>query len=391
MKAFIDPCLTHSDTIVLKNLLSEAAHEVHDSLDDEKTIELLTALNDPKNDAFEPTIFASWDPKELPETLPDAHTPSTASADTGKANQVPADESGTPALHAGLQERLLRSYVSWASKVVRRPTDVVFLTHILIYLSTSVPSALYLYYRFSWIHGICHWVMTAWYCGAFTLLLHNHIHNNGVLSKDYAWFDQVFPYILEPLMGHTWDSYYYHHVKHHHVEANGPDDLSSTIRYQRDEFYDFSIYVGRFLLFVWLELPLYFLRKGKSSLAIRSTVSEFTSYGFIYLMAQYNFKPTLFVLIIPLVQMRIGMMVGNFGQHAFVDEVEPDSDFRSSITLIDVPVSLLAASSCPLKDAVFRVIANRISRVTATASTTAGTHPIISTLAATGVTTLSPS
>jgi len=34
--------------------------------------------------------------------------------------------------------------------------------------------------------------------------------------------------------------------------------------------------------------------------------------------------------------MRIGLMIGNWGQHAFVDEVEPDSDFRSSITLIDV-------------------------------------------------------
>jgi hypothetical protein len=32
-------------------------------------------------------------------------------------------------------------------------------------------------------------------------------------------------------------------------------------------------------------------------------------------------------------------MVGNWGQHALVDELEPDSDFRSSITLIDVPVS----------------------------------------------------
>ena len=30
-------------------------------------------------------------------------------------------------------------------------------------------------------------------------------------------------------------------------------------------------------------------------------------------------------------------MIGNWGQHAFVDEAEPDSDFRSSITLIDVP------------------------------------------------------
>jgi len=38
----------------------------------------------------------------------------------------------------------------------------------------------------------------------------------------------------------------------------------------------------------------------------------------------------------PFLLLRLGLMVGNWGQHAFVDEVDPDSDFRSSITLIDV-------------------------------------------------------
>lgn len=33
------------------------------------------------------------------------------------------------------------------------------------------------------------------------------------------------------------------------------------------------------------------------------------------------------------------MAVGNWGQHAFIDRDDPDSDFRSSITLIDVSVS----------------------------------------------------
>lgn len=34
------------------------------------------------------------------------------------------------------------------------------------------------------------------------------------------------------------------------------------------------------------------------------------------------------------------MAVGNWGQHAFIDREDPDSDFRSSITLIDVSVSV---------------------------------------------------
>jgi len=50
-----------------------------------------------------------------------------------------------------------------------------------------------------------------------------------------------------------------------------------------------------------------------------------------------NFRAAFFTLALPLVMMRIGLMVGNWGQHAFVDEMDPDSNFRSSITLIDVP------------------------------------------------------
>ena len=36
------------------------------------------------------------------------------------------------------------------------------------------------------------------------------------------------------------------------------------------------------------------------------------------------------------------MMMGNWGQHAFVDEDAPDSDLRSSITVIDVPSNRLS-------------------------------------------------
>jgi fatty acid desaturase len=181
--------------------------------------------------------------------------------------------------------------------------------------------------------------MQVWYSGAFTLLMHNHIHNNGVLQKSYATFDWLFPYILEPLMGHTWDSYYYHHVKAHHVEGNGPDDLSTTIRYQRDSVLAFLHYQMRFLLLCWFDLTRYFLVKGKYKFAFRVLVTELSSYAFMYFLACWTFKPTLFTLILPFVILRFGLMTGNWGQHALVDEVDPNSDFRSSITLIDVPVS----------------------------------------------------
>ncbi|GAB7361562.1 hypothetical protein MBLNU230_g1614t1 [Neophaeotheca triangularis] len=282
---------------------NEKPHVIEKS-DDQDAIERLLAINNASHQDFQPTVFTGWDEKDLPQWL---------------------------------NRYVVQPYVAVAKNIVRRPTDVVFLTHILLYFATSVPSAAYLYYNFTWVHGILHSIWSVYCCGPFTLMLHNHIHNNGVLAKEYSTFDKAFPYILEPLYGHTWDSYYYHHVKHHHVEGNGPDDLSSTIRYQRDSPYHFLCYFTRFLLLCWAELPLYFLRKNKPNLALRALALELTSYLLHATILLHHPRPALFTLTIPFLLMRLGLMVGNWGQHALVDDVDPSSDFRSSITLIDVP------------------------------------------------------
>ncbi|KAK4451006.1 hypothetical protein QBC34DRAFT_401975 [Podospora aff. communis PSN243] len=172
--------------------------------------------------------------------------------------------------------------------------------------------------------------------GPYTLLKHQHIHQRGVLAKRFALIDNLFPYIMDPLMGHTWNSYYYHHVKHHHVEGNGPGDLSSTIRFQRDSVGHFAQYLGRFFFLVWWDLPRYFIRSGRAGLGVKCGAWELASYAALALAVKVNARAAVFVLVLPLVLLRVALMVGNWGQHAFVDEEEPDSDFRSSVTLVDV-------------------------------------------------------
>ncbi|KAL4788553.1 hypothetical protein BJX76DRAFT_315010 [Aspergillus varians] len=327
---FIDPNLTEPDLLLLKNLLHDSENagsleETGPALgtrnrtkksttqnggyqdSNEGTIKKLKAFNDARESEFEPTVFVTWDMKDL-EKLPN------------------------------VAKWILQSYVKLARQVVRVDTDVVMLTHLILYFTTSVPSAILLFRHFRWAHGVAHWIMQTYYVGSYTLMMHQHIHGGGILKKGLWWFDGIFPYITNPLMGHTWNSYYYHHVKHHHVEGNGPNDLSSTIRYQRDELVDFLCYVGRFFFFIWLELPLYFFRTGKKNLALKAAFWELGNYFVFFVLWNYvSWKATLFVFVLPLAQLRVGLMVGNWGQHAFVDEVDPNSDFRSSITLIDVP------------------------------------------------------
>jgi hypothetical protein len=272
----------------------------------------LQSANDPTSEDFEPSVFSSVDFHDLEARL-----------------------------HPLVYRHLLLPYVSWAKGVVRHETDVLMLTHLIIYLSTSIPSALVLFSHFTYPHAILHLVMQGYYMGTYTLMMHQHIHMRGILAKKplLQIIDTIFPYLTDPLMGHTWNTYFYHHVKHHHVEGNGPDDLSSTIRYQRDDLLHFLHYVGRFYLFIWLELPLYFLRKRRNVLALKAGFWEISNYAAIYALSQVHGRATFFVFIVPLLFMRLGLMVGNWGQHAFVDADEPDSDFRSSVTLIDVPVS----------------------------------------------------
>ena len=212
MKPRINPYFTQPDTVVLENLLRDVEHDVRSNLTksetglspelieryadkecgeyehDKRSISQLKAYNDPASDEFSPTIFTSWDEKDIP---------------------------------CFLNHYLCKPYARIAAQIVRHPTDIVFLTHIIQYLTINLGSALWLFCHFNYLHGIVHTAYTAWCVGSFTLMMHNHIHNNGILKSSWAWLDKSFPYIVEPLMGHTWDSYYYHHVKHHHVESNG--------------------------------------------------------------------------------------------------------------------------------------------------------------------------
>ena len=104
-----------------------------------------------------------------------------------------------------------------------------------------------------------------------------------------------------------------HHIKHHHVEDNGPKDLSSTLPYQRDSFLHFLHYFGRFMFLGWIELPLYFLSVNKPKFAWNFFVGEMCSWFYlIYLPFFTSFGTGFFcVLWIPFLLMRFGMMSGN--------------------------------------------------------------------------------
>jgi fatty acid desaturase len=141
--------------------------------------------------------------------------------------------------------------------------------------------------------------------------------------------------VLGPFFGQTPGTYFAHHMGMHHVEENLAEDLSSTISFQRDRFAHWLRYWSRFLTIGLVDLSRYFAQRNRRRLLHKVLVGEGVYWIAIALLCLVRPGPTVVVFVVPLLLIRTLMMMGNWGQHAFVDQAQPENPYRSSITCIN--------------------------------------------------------
>lgn len=198
------------------------------------------------------------------------------------------------------------------------PRNGVLVVQATLMLALVLPSSLLLFAHFSFVHAALHVALVLFVCAeTFTAVLHNTSHR-PLFKPHLGALNLVIPYVMAPFLGQTWNTYYFHHCKHHHVEDNGPDDLSSTAIYQRDSALHFAIYFLRFLLCVQVELTMYFVKRRQYGNAAKMLGGELSSLAAFCALTWWRPLPGLAVFIVPLLVMRFGMMAANWGQHAFV-------------------------------------------------------------------------
>ncbi|NJK88807.1 MAG: fatty acid desaturase [Myxococcales bacterium] len=194
-----------------------------------------------------------------------------------------------------------------------------------------------------YVWGSPPWWLLLGYCAAaliytppYILALHVSSHR-GVFKPGFRWLQTIAVWLLGPFAGQSPETYRVHHMGMHHTEGNMPDDLSSTMAYKRDEVLHFAHYFGRFFFFVQLELGLYHARRGHWRLLRQLIVGEASYLACLGLLLVLNPSVTLAVFVFPLLLARVGMMCGNWAQHAFIDASDPANPYRNSITCIDSP------------------------------------------------------
>jgi fatty acid desaturase len=165
----------------------------------------------------------------------------------------------------------------------------------------------------------------------FILMLHCTSHR--ILFKE-RWKNNIIPWIVGPFFGETPESYYAHHMGMHHPENNLHTDLSTTVRYQRDSL---AAWFHYFFSFIFAGLPLlamYHSKKGNARLLKRLLTGELGFWAAMAGLSFVNWQATLVVFVIPVFTIRALMMAGNWGQHAFVAQEDPQNPYHNSITCI---------------------------------------------------------
>jgi hypothetical protein len=171
-----------------------------------------------------------------------------------------------------------------------------------------------------------------WYSAPVILMLHCTMHRSFIRRP--KWMNRAHPYVMSFFFGIP-TGYTEHHIGMHHVEDNMPDDLSSTLRYRRDSFLHFLVYWARFFFLIVVELPLYLRKKRRYLMARRALVGELSHWAVIGASMALDWRWGLVCFAIPWFSIRFLMMVGNWGQHAFLNAERRNDGIANSITCIN--------------------------------------------------------
>lgn len=239
------------------------------------------------------------------------------------------------------QERPLSAMDRFFLRFIRDRRDLPFIRLSLKITLLFFPSMIVLYSPLLpdtiwWIWATTHLLVCLFvFLAPYTLMLHNTSHR-PLYKREYERWNKFIPWVLGPFFGQSPDMYFLHHMGMHHNEGNLPDDKSSTMPFQRDSFLHFMHYFLRFLFIGAVELTQYFFGKKRDALGMKVMRMDWGYIAVLILLAVFVHPgATLMVFAIPLVYIRLGMMSGNWGQHAFVDPDQPDNDYTSSITCIN--------------------------------------------------------
>jgi hypothetical protein len=235
------------------------------------------------------------------------------------------DPTSAPTYGDGLLSR-------WCRRALYEPRDEVFVRlsiKVIVVMGLAMAG---LYRFFHWGLVPVYLAIWGWYSAPVILMLHCTMHRPFIRRP--KWLDRAHPYVMSLFFGIP-TGYAEHHLGMHHVEDNMPEDLSSTLRYRRDSFLHFLVYFARFFFLIPVELTTYLWRKRRKRMARKALAGELAQEAVVVAALVLDWRFGLVAFALPFFTIRFLMMVGNWGQHAFVNTARKNDGVANSITCIN--------------------------------------------------------
>jgi fatty acid desaturase len=204
------------------------------------------------------------------------------------------------------------------------------LSHVVI----PVAALVYWLGRIPWWAAVIYWAIWFVLSARFTTAYHL-FHHRPFFTKRYAFLEDYINWFVAPFYGQSPGTFYVHHIAMHHAESNTPADLTSTMKYQRDNALHFLVYYLRYMLLTVVDLALYHGRKRRFKLVRRLRVGELWFLAMCAVLGWWRLQPTLVIFIVPYLITRTMMICANWAQHAFIDPAAPEDLFRSIAICVD--------------------------------------------------------
>jgi fatty acid desaturase len=220
----------------------------------------------------------------------------------------------------------------WCKRALYEARDEVFVRLTLKVTAIMVVSMAVLLLVHHWAVVPLYLIVWGWYAPPVILMLHCTMHRPFIRKP--KWLDRAHPYVMTFFFGMP-TGYSQHHMGMHHMEDNMSEDLSSTLPYRRDSFLHFLVYFGRFFFCILVELTSYLTRKKRHAMARRAIVGEFGHLAVIAVAILVDRRFGIVAFLFPYVVVRMMMMVGNWGQHAFINTARKNNGLANSITCIN--------------------------------------------------------
>jgi len=152
----------------------------------------------------------------------------------------------------------------------------------------------------------------------------------------------VFNWWIGPFYGVLPSNFRFGHTRNHHKYENGEKDVISNWDTPRDDPVAYLAYMPRFLMYVLNISPMIQFIEEKRYDYVGIMLASNIYYGLGFFLA-FRLSPAFAIAYLgyPFCEAMVLLSTFNWAWHVFLDPLDPDNEYASSITVLDGPVNVL--------------------------------------------------